>query len=128
MLEELGPIHRHVGGQDLQVVIDQLVPHRLRDRRLGIVEEGRHVVVDRSLPATLVIDEVRLALAQHDVAGLEVTVEEVVRVGLEQEPGQRAEILLQPLLVEGDVGQLQEMVLEVVQVPADRLLVERRRG
>jgi hypothetical protein len=43
---------------------------------------------------------------------------------LQQKGREAAKILLQPRLVEGDVRQLQEVVLEVVQVPEDRLPVE----
>ena len=38
------------------------------------------------------------------------------------------EVVLEALLVERDVGQLEEVVLEVVQVPLHGLLVERRAG
>ena len=62
--------------------------------------------------------------ADHDVAGLEVAVEEVASLGLEQELGEPLEVVLQRLLVERDLRQAQEVVLEVVEVPHHRLLVE----
>ncbi len=46
----------------------------------------------------------------------------------QQELDQRLEVVLQSGLAERDVGQLEEVVLEVVQVPQDRLAVERIPG
>jgi hypothetical protein len=54
---------------------------------------------------------------QHDVAGLEVAVQEERSVCLQQEVGELLEVTLEPLFIERDLRQLQEMVLEVVQVP-----------
>ena len=38
--------------------------------------------------------------------------------------GQPAEVVFQLLLIKGDASQLQKVVLEVVQVPGDRLAIE----
>jgi hypothetical protein len=66
------------------------------------------------------------SIEHHDVARLEVAIQEMRGVGAEQERGQPLEIVLEPLLVERHVGEFQEVVLEVVQVPQYRLEVERR--
>ena len=118
------PVHRQVALQGVQVVDEELLPHGLREGGLGVVQEGRDVVLQRSLPPALVVDEPGLAVAQHDVPRLEVPVQEVAAVGRQQEGGEALEVALQPPLVEGDLGQLEEVVLEVVQVPEDRLAIE----
>jgi hypothetical protein len=112
----------------VEVVLEQLVPTVVRDRRLRVVEQRRDVVLRRAAPAALVVDEVRLVIDQHDVARLEVAVQEVARVRAQQEVRERLEVVLEPLLVERDVRQLQEVVLEVVQVPQDRLRSNASRG
>ena len=60
----------------------------------------------------------------HDVAGLEVSVKEKTRFRFQQERREPLEIVLKGLLVEVDGHEFQEVVLEVIQVPPDRLLVE----
>ncbi len=45
-------------------------------------------------------------------------------VGAQQKLRQAAEIMLQRLLVEGNAGEPQKIVLEIVQVPRDRLAIE----
>src|SRR5690606_3947870 len=45
--------------------------------------------------------------------------------GLEQEAGEPLEVSLEPRLVEGDLRELEEVVLEVVEIPEDRLAIER---
>src|SRR5215211_180748 len=47
------------------------------------------------------------------------------RIGLQQITREPQKVVLQPLFVERDVRQLEEVVLEVVQIPEDRLQVER---
>ena len=100
--------------------------HALGDVRLGVVEQRRDVVLGGAPPAALVVDEPRLAAAQHDVPGLKVAVEEVAGVRREQMPHEPVEVVLQALLVERNVGELEEVVLEVVEIPQHGLLIERR--
>ena len=76
------------------------------------------------MPSPLVIDEPRLAVAHHDVARLEIPVEEKIRRRLQQETAQRVEIVFELLLVEGNVRELEKVVFEVVQIPAHGAPVE----
>ena len=124
VLEEALPVHLHLLREGIQVVVEEPLPHLLGKVRLGVVEEGRRVVVQGPAPPPLVVDEPGLAVAHHDVPRLEVPVEEVVPVRLQQIAGQGPEVPLEALLVERDMSQLQEVVLEVVEVPLDRAAVE----
>jgi hypothetical protein len=85
-----------------------------------------NVVLQRALAPTLVVQKVRATLDQHHVARLEITVQEVIAVRLENEFRQPCEISLQRLLVERDARQPQKVVLEIVQVPRNRLPIETR--
>ncbi len=104
--------------------MEQLGPDRLGEVGLGVVEERRHVVLEGSPPASLVVDEPGLSVPQHDVARLEIPVEEVVRTGFQEKVDESLEVPLQGRLAEGHVSQLEEVVLEVVEVPKDGLAVE----
>ncbi len=65
-----------------------------------------------------------MAVAEHDVAGLEITVQKVFASGAQQEFRQPVEIVFQSLFVEGDAGEPEKVVLEVVQIPSDGLAIE----
>ena len=62
--------------------------------------------------------------AQHDVAGLEITIEEIIAAGVQQEFRQAAEIVFQRLLVEGNAGEPEKVILEIIQIPRDGLAIE----
>ena len=74
--------------------------------------------------AALIVDEERIAVAQHDVAGLEVAVEKVIARGAEKEFGEAAEIIFESLFIERDPGEAEEIVFEIVEVPGDGLAIE----
>ena len=74
--------------------------------------------------AALVVQKKWLAVAPHDVARLEIAIEKVVVRGAQQEFRQTAEIVFQRLFVERNAGQAKKVVLEIVQVPGDRLAIE----
>jgi len=123
--QELLAIQRQVLAQRVEVVLEQGGARLRRQRGLALVEQLGHVVLQRPAQAALVVDEPGLAIAHHHVPRLQVAVDEVLPARL-PEPGDVAlEVLLQARLVEGDVCELEEVVLEVVQVPLDRLGVER---
>ena len=64
------------------------------------------------------------SIAQHDVARLEIAIEKIIAVGAQQKFRQAAEIVLQRLLVEGNSGEPQKIILEIIQIPRDRLAIE----
>ena len=67
-----------------EVMAQKPFPGRRWKIRLRIEEEGGHVVLEGPLPASLEVYEPWLSTPDHDVPGLEVTVQEVLRVSLEQ--------------------------------------------
>jgi len=72
----------------------------------------------------LIVEEVRLAVAQHDVARLVVAIEEKITWGSEKEVGEAFEIVFEGLFVEWDAGEAKEIVFEIVEVPDDGLTVK----
>ena len=138
---------------DAEVVVQELAADGLGEVGLGAVEDGGHVVLRRAAAGALEVDIVKRGLtpaplqgrgeadavsdgripsplergwgeANHDVPRLEVAVEEVVGVGLEEKVGEALEVVLEELFVEGDMGELEVVVLEIVEVPEDGLAVE----
>ena len=80
--------------------------------------------MQRALAPALVIDEKGASAAQQDVARLKVAIHEVVVASGEEKLRETDEIVFEGLFVEGNAGELEEVVFEVVQVPGDGLLVE----
>jgi hypothetical protein len=76
------------------------------------------------LAAALVVDEAGIAVAEHDVAGLEVAIEKIIARGAEEEISEAAEVVFEGLLIEGDAGEAEEIVFEIIQVPGDGLAIE----
>jgi hypothetical protein len=74
--------------------------------------------------AALIVDEKGIAVAQQDVAGLEVAVEKVISRGAEEKFGEAVKIVFEGLLVEGDAGEAEEIVFEIVEIPGDGLAIE----
>ena len=87
------------------IMIEQLLAQCGRQVGLGVVEKRSDVVLQRAFAAALIIEEKRLAVAQHDVARLKIAIEKVVAVGGEQEFRQAAEIVFERLLVERNARQ-----------------------
>ena len=81
--------------------------------------------MERAAATTLIVDEPGAVIANHDIAGLEIPVHEMFGAGFQNKSGERPEIAFEPRLAERDVRQLEEVVLEVVQIPLDGLAVER---
>src|SRR5260370_42252285 len=65
-----------------------------------------------------------MAVAHHDVAGLEIPIEKVIAAGAQQQLRKTSEIVLQRLFVEGDAGESEKIILEVIQIPGHGLAVE----
>ena len=115
------------------VLIDQFATHLIWILGRSLPEERGKVVVVRTFATTLEVDEIgllavsRLLLAvdQHHVTCLEITIEEALCiVGIRQVLGQQTEVSLELQLVEVDLSSLQETVLEVVEVEEHRVAIE----
>ena len=122
------PVDGPFGLERIQIGVQQPLPCVPRDPRRPAEQEGGHVVLERPPASPLKVDEPRIAPQEHDVPGLEVPVHEVGGLLLEGECGEAPEVLLERALAEGDLREPEEVVLEVVQVPEDRALVEVRAG
>src|SRR5216684_2208959 len=123
-LQKCFALHAGEAGKLFDVEIEQLLAQLRRQIGLGIVEQGSDVVLKRPLASALIVEKKRLPVNEHDVAGLEIAVKEIVAVGAQQEICQALEIVFQSLLVEGNSRQPQKVILEIIQIPGDRLPVE----
>ena len=80
--------------------------------------------MQRAFAAALIIQEKWLAVAQHDVARLEIAIEKIIAAGAQQELRQAAEVVFQRLFIEGDAGEPEKIIFEITQIPGDGLAVE----
>src|SRR5260370_428611 len=105
-------------------MIEELLAQIGREVGLGVVQERSDVILQSAFAAALVVDKKRIAVAQHDVAGLEVAVEKIIARGTEKKFGETSEVFLKGLFVERDAGEAEEIVFEIVQIPGNGLAVE----
>jgi hypothetical protein len=124
ILEESFAIELDETGEAVEKVIEELLAEFGRQVGLGVVEERGDVVLESAFATALIVDEKGIAIAEHDVAGLEVAIEEVIARGAEEEIGEAAEIVFKGLLVERDAGEAEKIVFEIVEVPGDGLAIE----
>src|SRR5882762_1997266 len=111
-------------GKRVQIVIEQLLTQLWRQVGLGVVQERSDVILQGAFAAALIVQEKWQAVAQHNVARLEVAIQKVIVGGAQQELGQAAEVVLQRLFVEGDASQSEKIVFEIIQIPGDGLAIE----
>jgi hypothetical protein len=111
-------------GKPVEIMIEELLAEVGREIGFGIVQERGDVVLESAVTAALIIHEKGIAVAQQDVAGLEVAVEKVIAGSVEEEFGEAGEVFFKSVFVEGDAGKAQEIVFEIVEVPGDGLAVE----
>src|SRR5579863_4100126 len=107
-----------------KIIVEKLLAEIGREIGFGVVEERGDIVLEGAFAAALVVDEIRLAVAEHDVAGLEVAVEKIIARGAEKKIGEAAEVVFERVLVERDAGEAEKIVFEIVEVPGDGLAVE----
>src|ERR1700733_11755185 len=114
--------------ESLDVKIKQLLAQLWRQIGLRIVQQGSNVILQRPFASALIIEKKRLTIAQHDVAGLEIPVHEIVAIRAQQESRQTVKIVLQRLLIEWNSRQAQKVILKIVEVPGDGLPVKASSG
>src|SRR5438445_3372333 len=105
-------------------MIEELLAKIGREVSLGVIQERSDVILQGAFAAALVVDKKGIAVAQHDVAGLKVAVEKIIARGTKKKFGETSEIFLKGTFVEGDAGEAEEIVFEIVQIPGDGLAVE----
>ena len=59
-------------------MIEQCLANFRRQVGFGVVEKGGDVVMQRAFAASLIVEEVQLALVQHDVERLKIAIEKIV--------------------------------------------------
>ena len=114
--------------EGIKVFVDQEVAHFVGEVGRGLPEERGNIVIDGAFATSLEVDEVWLAIFQHDIARLEVTIEKSILLVLEEVIRQTLEVLLQLELIELNSLEFEEAVFEVVEVEHDARLVHRLLG
>lgn len=110
--------------ESAKIIVEKIFAEVGREIGFGVVEERGDVVLEGAFAATLVVDEIGLAVAEEDVAGLEVAIEEIIARGAEKEIGEAGEIGFERVLVEGNAGEAKKIVFEIVEIPCDGLAIE----
>jgi len=111
-------------GDGIEIVIEKLLAKFGREIGFCVEEKRGEIVLQSAFAAALIIEEIRFAVAKHDVARLKVAVEEKIAVGAEKKIGEALEIVFERLLVEGNAGEAEEIVFEIVEIPDDGLAIE----
>src|SRR5256885_1856634 len=124
MLEKSVAIDLGVFGDAIEIVIEKLLAEFGREVGLCVEEERGQVVLECAFATALIVEKIRFAVAKHDVAGLEVAVEEKIAFGTEKKLGEAFEIVFERLFVEWDAGEAEEIIFEIVQIPDDGLAIE----
>src|SRR5437879_7470905 len=122
--EESFAIERDEAGKPIEIMIEEVLAKIGREVSLGVIQERSDVILQSAFAAALVVNKKGIAVAQKDVAGLEVAVEKIIARGTEKKFGETSEVFLKGMFVEGDAGEAEEIVLEIVQIPGDGLAVE----
>ena len=92
-------------------------------------KEGGQVVIVGTLASALIIDEIGMAgTVEHNIARLEVAIEETVRLLGGQLLGKEVEVGFELEFMEVEVGGLQETVLEIVEIEQHTVDIKLRLG
>src|SRR6266404_5470707 len=111
-------------GKPVEIVIEELLAELGGQVGFGIVQERGDVVLQGAFASPLIVHKKGIAIAQQDVAGLEVAVEKVIARCAQEKFYQAAKIVFEGLFVEGDAGEAEEIIFEIVQIPGDGLAIE----
>ena len=128
MLEKGGAIEVDEAGERVEIMIEELLAEFGRKIGFGVVEERGDVVLQSAFAATLIVDKKRLAIAEHDIAGLKIAIQKIIARGAEKKIGETAEIVFESAFVEGNAGEAEKIIFEIVEVPGDGLAVETADG
>src|SRR5256886_2255719 len=128
VLEKSVAIDLGVFGDAIEIVIEKLLTEFGREIGLCVEEERGQIVLECAFAAALIVEKIGFAVAKHDVTGLKVAVEEKIAFGAEKKFGEALEIVFERLLVEGDAGEAEEIIFEIVEIPDDGLTIEATAG
>ena len=70
-----------------EIIVEELLAEIGREIGFGVVEERGDVVLECAFAAALVVDEIRLAVTEEDVARLKIAIEKIIARGAEEEIG-----------------------------------------
>ena len=122
--------------QRVVILIDQLTAQLVRIFCRSLPKERCEVVVERTATASLEVDEIRISvLVKHDVASLEVAIEETtgrrlrhvaILIAVNEVVGKATESSLKFQLMEVESCGFQEAILEVVEVEENTVNVHLR--
>src|SRR5271169_5659263 len=107
-----------------KIVVEKLLAEVGREIGFGVVEKRGDVVLEGTLAAALIVDEIGLAVAEHDVAGLKIAVEKIIARCAEKKIGEAAEIVFERVLVERNAGEAEKIIFKIVEIPGDGLAIE----
>src|SRR2546429_6373846 len=99
VLEKSVAIDLGVFGDAIEIVIEKLLAEFGREIGLCVEEKRGQVVLECAFAAALVIEKIRFAVAKHDVAGLEIAIEEKIAFGTEKKLGEALKIVFERLFV-----------------------------
>src|SRR5215470_11204052 len=85
-----------------KIIVEKVLAEFGREIGFGVVKKRSDVVLQRAFAAALIVDEIRLAVAEHDVARLKIAVEEIIARGAEKKFDQAIEVVFKSVFVEGD--------------------------
>ena len=114
MLQERFAREINVAAENIEVMIEQLLSQFRWKIGLGVIQKRSDVVLERALASALIIQKVRLAVSEHNVARLEIAVEEEIARCREQEFREPAEVIFQRLFAEGNACEPQKIIFEVI--------------
>ena len=125
--EMTGRRHLDIVLQRVIVFVDQFTAQLMRILRRSLPEERGQVIIVGTLTTTLIVNKVWIAVVvEHDITGLEVTIEEGIGRLCRQVFGKEPEVGFEFQLVKIKLGGFQETVLEIIQVEEHTVLIELR--
>src|SRR5690348_8757978 len=97
-------------GERTKIIVKEVLAEFGRQISFGVEEQRSDIVLQSAFAAALVVHEIGLAVTQHDIARLEITIEKEIARGLEEEIGEAAEVVFESVFVERNPGQTEKIV------------------
>src|SRR5215472_13796740 len=95
-------IYRDEVSERAKVVVKKVLAEFGRQVGLSVEEQRGDVVLQRAFAPTLVVYEIGLAVAQHDVAGLKIAIEKIVAWRFYKKIPEAVEVVFESVFVEGN--------------------------
>src|SRR5215467_6110481 len=108
----------------VEIVVEELLAQPGWKVGLGVKEKRSNIVLQSAFTPALVVNKIRHTVAQHDVARLKITIQEIITGSFEKEIGKVVKIVLEGAFVEGNAGQAEKIVFAIIQIPGNGLAIE----